>query len=478
VARYQRLSALDRTFLDFENERYPQHVGAVLLFESAPLESAAGGIDADRIRDYVGARLHRIPRYRQRLAWIPIESHPAWVDDDRFNLHYHVRHTSLPRPGDERQLKRLAARILSQRLDPGKPLWELWIVEGFEGGRAALISKTHHCMIDGIAGVDLMSVLLSPEPLEGAPEAPVWIPEPPPSGLELASGELARRAQMPLAAARALWDAAQRPGRTLSRVREQAVALGETLAAGMRPASPTPLNRELGPHRRFDWTTIDLAPVKEVKNRLGGTVNDVVLATVSGALGEFFEQRGVTRAAQRGLDVRAMVPVSVRPADERGTTGNQIALWAASLPIGETDPRRRLALTCEITAKLKESRQALGASVLAAVAEWTVPTLLSLASRMAYRNRAANLVVTNVPGPQIPLYLLGARVLETYPMLNLLTNQSLGVALFSYAGRLHWGFVSDWDLLPDLHDFATAIERSFTELCDAAEVKLSAPAQA
>ena len=475
MARYERLTALDRTFLDFEGDNYPQHVGALLMLETGPLRNPAGGLDADRIRRYVGARLHRIPRYRQRLAWIPLENHPAWVDDERFNLYYHVRHTALPRPGDERQLKRLAARILSQRLDPGKPLWELWIVEGLEGDRIAMISKTHHCMIDGIAGVDLLTLLLSPVPDGTVPEAPAWIPEPTPSSWELAAGELQRRLAMPLRAAGALAAAAQHPRATLSRVREQAAALGETLAAGLRPASPTPLNRELGPHRRFDWTTFDLAAVKEVKNRLGGTVNDVVLATVAGALGDFFEQRGVPRASQRTMDVRAMVPVSVRQASERGTAGNQIALWAAQLPIGETHPRRRLALTCEITARLKQSRQATGAGVLAAIAEWTVPTLLSLASRMAYRNRAANLVVTNVPGPQVPLYLLGARVLETYPMLNLLTHQSLGVALFSYAGRLHWGFVCDWDLLPDLHDFVVAIERSFAELCEAAEVKQAVP---
>jgi len=477
LARYERLSALDRTFLDFEDERYPQHVGAVLLLETGPLRNEDGGLDADRVRSYVGARLHRIPRYRQRLAWIPIENHPVWIDDDRFNLHYHVRHTALPRPGDERQLKRLAARILSQRLDPGKPLWELWIVEGLEGDRAALISKTHHCMIDGIAGVDLLSMLLSPAPDETVPEPPAWLPEPTPSAWEIATGELQRRLGMPFTAARALAGAARSPGATLSRVREQVAALGETLAAGLSAASETPLNRELGPHRRFDWTTLDLQPVKAVKDRLGGTVNDVVLAIVAGALGDFLEQRGVPRSAQRTLDLRAMVPVSVRAASARGTTGNQIALWAASLPTGETNPRRRLALTCEITARLKESKQAMGAGVLAAVAEWTVPTLLSLASRMAYRNRAANLVVTNVPGPQVPLYLLGARVLETYPMLNLLTHQSLGVALFSYAGRLHWGFVSDWDLVPDLHDFAVAIERNFAELCEVAEVKLPAPAR-
>jgi WS/DGAT/MGAT family acyltransferase len=475
----QRLSVLDRTFLDFESDAYPQHVGATLLFEVGPLRNAAGGVDGDRIRTHVESRLHRIPRYRQRLEWTPIEGAPLWVDDRSFNIHYHVRHASLPKPGSERQLKRLAARIMSQRLDRGKPLWELWVVEGVEGDRAALISKTHHCMIDGIAGVDLLTILLAPTPEDRAVAAPRWMPDPLPARIELASDELGRRARMPLEAARGALRAIARPRDTAARLREQVAALGETLGAGLVPASDTPLNQELGPHRRFDWWTLDLAPVREIKKRLGGTVNDVVLTTVAGALGRFLEQRGVDRARQRAMTLRAMVPVSVRPASQRGTTGNQIALWAAALPFAEPDPRKRLAAVARTTESLKRSKQALGAEVLAAVSEWTVPTLLSLASRVAYRNRAANLVVTNVPGPQVPLYLLGARVLETYPMLNLLTQQSLGVALFSYAGRLHWGFMADWDLVPDLHDYVHATARSFDELCAAAGVERSeAPAGA
>jgi WS/DGAT/MGAT family acyltransferase len=466
----QRLSVLDRTFLDFESDAYPQHVGATLILETGPLRNQAGGIDADRVRSHVESRMHRIPRYRQRLAWIPVEHHPVWIDDDHFNIHYHVRHAALPKPGSERQLKRLAARIMSQRLDYGKPLWELWVIEGLEGDRAALISKTHHCMIDGIAGVDLLTILLSVEPDEDTEATPRWLPEAPPTPLELAGAELWRRATMPITALRGLSAAAQKPAETIARVREQAGAVIEALGAGLVPASNTPLNQDLGPHRRFDWLTFDLAPVREIKKRLGGTVNDVVLATVAGALGDFLELRGVTRARQRSMELRAMVPVSVRPIEKRGTTGNQIALWATPLPIAVTDPRRRLAAISEITAGLKRSKQALGAEVLAAVSEWTVPTLLSLASRVAYRNRASNLVVTNVPGPQVPLFLLGARVLETYPMLNLLTRQSLGVALFSYAGRLHWGFIADWDLVPDLHDFVVAIDRSFGDLCEAAEL--------
>ncbi len=463
---YERLSVLDRTFLDLEDPSHPQHVGATLLFEAGPLRLPDGGVDAERIRAHVAARVHRIPRYRQRLAWIPLVAHPVWVDDPRFNVQYHVRHTSLPRPGDERQLKRLAARIMSQRLDRGKPLWELWIVEGLEEDRFAVISKTHHCVIDGIAGVDLLSVLLSAGADEDPGPPPPWIPERAPHSFELLRDELGHRLALPFVAAQGLLHAVREPARVAEQVRERIDAVWQTLSAGLQPASDTPLNREVGPYRRFDWTRFDLAAVKRIKGRLGGTVNDVVLASVAGGLGRFLEQRGVTRAVQRGMDLRAMVPVSLRAAAERGTTGNQIALWPASLPVAETDPRRRLAAVREITVRLKQSKHALGAAVLAAVSEWTVPTLLSVAARMAYRARAANLVVTNVPGPQIPLYLCGSRMLDAYPMQNLLTNQSLGVALFSYAGGLHWGFMADWEGLPDLHDFVAAVEDSFAELGD------------
>ena len=471
MARYERLSVIDRTFLDLESASYPQHIAATLVFDAGPLRTPDGGVDADRVRRYIASRLHRIPRYRQKLAWIPIEGHPVWVDDDTFNVDYHVRHTSLPAPGDERQLKRLAGRIMSQRIDRAKPLWEAWVVEGLTGDRFALVTKTHHCMIDGIAGVDLMTVLLSPHPDEPEEDAPAWLPEPAPSALELMGLEAGRRLLSPWHGLARVARATRDPGRSVAELREQASALGEALSAGLHSASPTPLNRELGPHRRFDWTSFELSHVKQVKNELGGTVNDVVLATVAGALGRFLEQRGVTQNSQTHLMTKAMVPVSVRPDSERGSAGNQIALWAVHLPVAERNPHHRLSAVREVTARLKDSKQALGASVLAAVSEWTVPTLLSMATRMAYRFRSSNLVVTNVPGPQVPLYLLGAPMRDSYPMLNLLLQHSLGIALFSYAGKLHWGFMADWDLVPDLHDFVGAIHASFAELCEAAGVE-------
>ncbi len=476
MARYERLSVIDRTFLDIERGNYPQHVAVTMIFEGGSLLRRDGGIAADRIRDHLASRLHKIPRYRQKIAWIPLENHPVWVDDDRFNLDYHVRHSSLPEPGDERQLKRLAGRIMSQKLDRGKPLWEVWVVEGLEGDRFALITKSHHCMIDGIAGVDLMAVLLSPTPNDPTPEPVEWIREPVPSAIELAGREFGRRLTTPLRALGGLNWALRNLAEARDEFTERVTALREALASGMNPASETLLNRPVGPHRRFDWLTFELEHVKAVKNRLGGTVNDVVLATVAGALTRFLVKRGIPNQTLQRLDFRAMVPVSMRAASQRGTTGNQIALWAVSLPLGSEDARARLANVREVTETLKHSRQALGAEVLAAVSEWTVPTLLSTATRAAYRMGAANLVVTNVPGPQIPLYMLGSRMLDTYPMLNLLTNHTLGVALFSYAGKLQWGLMADWDLVPDLHDFALALEESFAQICDVAEVKRATPA--
>ena len=474
---HQRLTMLDSSFLAMEGPSTHMHVASTILFDAGPVSRPEGGIDADRIREYVRSRLHLIPRFRQRLVRIPVERHPVWVDDDHFNLHYHVRHTSLPYPGDERQLKRLSARIMSQQLDRAKPLWETWVVEGLDNGkRFALINKTHHCMIDGISGADLISVLLQLSPDEDFDEAAEWNPRPAPHGLELVRDAIAHRVEAPWSILRRVPDALRSPGAALAGIRENVAALGEALSAQWRPAPRTPLNRPIGPHRRFDWLAMDLADLKEVKDRLGGSLNDVVLATVAGAVGRFLERR---RVNVDRLEVRAFVPVSVRTAAERGRLGNRVAAWMVPLPIAERDPRRRIGRVSETTARLKRSRQALGAEVLSAVSEWSGSALLSLALQLASRIPPFNLVVTNVPGPQMPLYLLGARMLECYPVVPLYVNQGLGIALFSYARRIYWGFNADYELLPDLHDFVEAIAASFRELQGAArEEKAAAPAAA
>ena len=411
--------------------------------------------------------LHRAPRYRQRLAAIPLFGNWVWVDDDRFNLNYHVRHVSLPKPGDLRQLKRLTGHIMSQQLDRGKPLWELWIIEGVEGNRVALLTKGHHCMIDGVGSVELTGALMraTPEMERELDHPPHWVPRPAPTSLELMLAELRRRTPQPLAALRAVRRALTDPRGTLEAAGDAVLGIGEAVVAGIRPASPTPLNTDIGPHRRFDWLEMDLDSVKEIKSRLGGTVNDVVLATVSGALGRFLHSRGVNVGE---LDFRAMIPVNVRMEEEREHFGNRVAMMVARLPLGERDPRRRLQQVMEGMRELKRSRQALGVQTLEDISDWTLTTLFFAYARLAARLLPYNVVVTNVPGPQFPTYFLGAQTQAVYPLVPLYRNQALGIALFSYNGRLFWGFNADWDALPDLHDVVEAIQKEFDALRAAA----------
>ena len=463
---YDRLSFLDNSFLILERPTSPMHVAGTAMYEAGSLRTPEGGVDIDRIRSYVTSRLHLIPRYRQRLAYIPIENHPVWIDDDHFNIHYHVRHTALPRPGDERQLKRLAARIVSQHLDRSKPLWEIWVVEGLANAEHfAMISKIHHCMVDGMSSVDLLNVLLQPDPVEDFEPPPDWFPRPAPTGTELLRDALYRYATLPLEIGRNAQALVSQASDPRSDLRARWRAVRDALTTGLPSPSTTPLNQPIGPHRRFDWLAMDLDRVKAVKNRLGGTLNDVVLATVAGAVRLFLSRR---RVPIEDLDFRVMAPVSVRSEAERGSLGNRVSAWMVPMPLGERDPRRRLAKIREATAALKESKQALGAGVLTAVGEWTPSTLLSLAAQLTTRRLPFNLVVTNVPGPQVPLYMLGARMLDNYGLVPLTDNLCLGVVLFSYAGKLCWGFTAEWDLIPDLHDFVLDVDASFHELSELA----------
>jgi diacylglycerol O-acyltransferase / wax synthase len=466
-SHYERLSALDAAFLEVEDANAHMHVGAVSLFDRAPLAKPDGTLDIDRIRRVVEVGIHRVPRYQQRLATIPLFGYPVWVDDDRFNVQYHVRHVSLPLPGDERLLKRLAGRILSQQLDRGKPLWELWVVEGIEGDRVALITKAHHCMIDGVGSVELSSALMraTPEIERAMQRPPHWQARPAPSPRQLLLDELWRRATEPVTAVQAGMRALADPRAALTAMRDAVAGLGEAIAAGVRPASATPLNPDIGPHRRFDWLSTELDAVKQVKDRLGGTVNDVVLATVAGALGRFLYGRGIR---PQDLDFRAMIPVNVRTEDEREAMGNRVAMIVARLPIGERDPRRRLERVIATTRELKQSKQALGVKTLEEISDWTLTTLFTAFVRLATRSRTYNIVVTNVPGPQLQTYFLNAPLQAVYPLVPLNRNQALGIALFSYNGGLFWGFNADWDAVPDLHEFVEAIQMEFGLLRSAA----------
>lgn len=470
-AHYERLSALDAAFLEVEDENAPLHVGAVSVFDPGPLSQPDGGFDIDRFRRFVESVLE--PRYRQRIERIPLTGDPIWVDDPRFNLHYHVRHLSLPRPGDERLLKRLAGHVLSLPLDHRRPLWELWVVEGLQENRFAVVTKAHHCMVDGVGSADLMTASMQLTPDATVREPKPWVPRPAPGPLDLALGELSRRAGQGASAFGALRAAALHPLRTASGLRDVATGLGEAFGASLHRTSPTPLNGSIGPHRRFDWLRYELADVKAVKNRLGGTVNDVVLANVAGALRHFLALRGEDVAR---LDFRAMVPVNVRRKEEAGRLGNRVSTLAVPLPLDEPDPRRRLARVVETTSALKSSHQAEGVETIEEISEWGLTRLFTQLSRLAALSRPFNVVVTNVPGPQLRAYLLGCPLRAAYPLVPLYKNQALGIALFSYDGGLFWGLNADWDALPDLHDLAEALREDFEALRKVAD-EAGAPAE-
>lgn len=457
---YERLSAQDTTFLFMEHDSVYMHVASTAVYEAGPLKTAEGGIDIDKYRRGVEAVLHLIPRYRQKLRWIPFLDHPVWVDDRHFDINYHIRHTSLPRPGNREQLKSLASRVMAQSLDRTKPLWEFWVVEGLEDDRFALISKVHHCMIDGSSGVDLATTMMSLTPEHDEPMAPhPYIPRAAPSRRELFFDEVTRMLSLPLAAVRGFREFNREAESLTAEIDKRAKALAQLVPYAVRSASETPLNGKLGPHRLFDWLTTPLSEMREVRRAFDCTVNDLVLATVAGAVREYLIRRRIDPSE---LSFRVSAPVSVRSEADRGKMGNKVSSWILKLPIGEADPVRRLQAIHDVTQELKQSEQALGVQMLMAAAEWAPSQLLSLGSQATAG--PINMIVTNVPGPQVPLYMLGAKLVEMYPQVPLLENTGLGVALFSYDGNIFWGFNADRALVPDVNIFASMIRASFQEL--------------
>jgi diacylglycerol O-acyltransferase / wax synthase len=437
------------------------HVGAVLLFEGPP--PAHGELIA-----HVESRLQLVPRYRQKLAFPRLEmGRPLWVDDPRLNIEYHVRHTALPSPGSIEELRALAGRIFSQRLDRSKPLWEMWLVQGLSDNRFGLITKTHHAMVDGISGVDLATVLfdLGPVPTEIEPEDPPWSPHPEPSQAELVAAGAKGVAKFPFELAGRALGAVRHPAGAARGAREAAEGVGEIVWAGLNPAPETPLNVPIGPHRRVRWVQSSLKDFKEIKNALGGTVNDVVLAVVTGALRRWLRLRGVRT---EGLELRALVPVSIRTEDEHHQLGNRIVVMRGPLPVYCDDPLSCLDRVREAMAGVKESKQALGAEVISGLEGFAPPTLLAQASRLNFSTRLFNVIVTNVPGPQFPLYLLGRELQELTPIAFLPENHALAIAIMSYNGRLDFGLLGDYDAMHDLDDVALFLEDSLVALLEEA----------
>lgn len=456
---HERLSALDATFLDVEAKTAPMHVGAALLFDAKPLMLDHGGLDIERLTRYTEAALDSIPRYRQRVEYVPGLKHPVWVDDERFNMHFHLRHTRLPMPGDERSLKRLVGRLFSQHLDRSRPLWEFWVVEGVENDRFALVVKVHHCMVDGVAGVELLQALLQimPNAEERIPKE--WKPRPAPGRLELVRSELKHRVE-----------GIRELTHFMPRVRDNFQGVRRLLMSGMIPAPKTMFTeRDISPYRRFDWTSLRLDDVKAVKNTLGGTINDVVVATTTGAVRRFLIRRNEDVDAIEGF--RTMLPVNTRKVGGP-SGGNHIAMLLADLPISEPNPIERLKKVIAITTKLKkESNQTGGAELIEEIADLTTKRIVSELYKAAMQLRTYNLVITNVPGPPLPLYLLGAPMKAIFPMVPLMQNQNLGIALFSYNGGLHWGFNADWESFPDVHEFVEDLENAFAEYMELAAAR-------
>jgi WS/DGAT/MGAT family acyltransferase len=431
------------------------HVASTTVFEGPPPSY-------EEFVAHLRSRLHLVPRFRQKLAFVPYgQGRPVWVDDPHLNLGYHVRHTALPKPGSDEQLRNFAARAFSQALDRHKPLWEMWLVDGLEGDRFAIVGKSHHCLVDGVSGMDITTVLYDadPEPEPGDPP-PEWLARPEPNGLQLLADALAERATQPAELVRGFRALLRRPRQAIEAAIGAIEATGAFAGRGLA-APDSPLNVPTGSHRRFAMVSVELSDVKRVKDEHGGTVNDVILAAVSGALGRYLRSLG---HPIDGLELVAMVPVSVRPEEAHGLLGNQVSAMMAPLPVWCQDPVERLRVVSERMGDLKQSRQAVGAKLLTELTDFAPATIVHQAARLQSRQHFFNLVVTNVPGPQFPLYVLGRRMIDIFPMVPLAKKQAVCVGIMSYDGKVDFGLVGDYEAMPQLDSLANELEAALAEL--------------
>ncbi len=452
-----QLSATDTSFLMQERDGAQMHIGAVSVFEGAAPEH-------EELREHIWERLGLVPRFRQRLAEPPIAlTRPWWVDDPEFNLDYHLRRTALPWPGGEDQLKALVGRIFSQRLDRGKPLWEMYLVEGLNDDRFALITKVHHALVDGISGVDLASVIMDikPEAAAVGGAAVQFERHPAPSRAELLARGVVETVKTPVSLAHYAAGGALYPQRLTRAATKVVGAVGAMGWELLNSAPSVPLNGPIGPHRRFETRDLSFAEVHDVKQHYDATINDVVLAASTGALRRWLLARGVST---EGLELRALVPVNLRGDEERGLLGNRVALLRASLPLYAEDPEQRLLLVREAMRAAKRSRQLMAAQTIIRMSNFALPTILAQASRLNFSTRLFNVIITNIPGPQIPLYLLGRQLQSIAPVAFLPREHALSIAIFSYNGLISFGLLSDYDRMHDLELVAEGVEESLAEL--------------
>jgi len=461
-----RMSPQDASFLHIEDDVSHMHIASVGIFEGPepPFTDIVSMIDS---------KLDLVPRYRRVVRTVPLElGRPVWVDDPHFNIEYHLRHTALPSPGGEAELRKLVGRVMSQPLDRSKPLWEIWVVEGLEDGHWAVMAKTHHAMVDGVSGTDLLALIMDISPEPSIPEPATWTPEPAPSGLQLAAQASIDLLRSPYEQVQALRSAAAVPRQAFDQVRE--VVKGLTAMTGLVRRTPlSSLNGPLGPHRRYAWASTMVSDIKAIRRGLGGTFNDVVLAAITNGFRELLLERGesVDRV------VRSLVPVSVRARDDRGravgdgTLQNKVSAMFAELPVSITDAAERLRAVSAQMEGLKESKQAVAGEALTSMSGFAPPMLLALGVRLSTRipQRNVNTVTTNVPGPQIPLYVCGRRMLKAYPYVPLAGQVRVGIAIFSYNGEVNFGVTGDYDTTADLDVLCGGIEEGITQLLKACD---------
>jgi WS/DGAT/MGAT family acyltransferase len=464
----QRLSALDALFVGIETNEVHMHVGALLVFERGPLGNEDGGVDFEQIAEYLETALVKLPNYHRRLRRTPGLQHPVWVDDQHFDMRFHLRHSALPRPGDDRQLKRLAGRIFSQGLDRSRPLWEIWVVEGLERDRFALIAKVHHAMMDGMGGVTALAGLFraSPETSFKRPEHP-WQAQPAPGGVELLRNEILYRSsgiRELVHRARLTWE---RHKRGDDQEAKDVTGGMLNILKSILPAPATSLNpRHIGPHRRFDVCRYDLKVLKNIKNVLGGKLNDVVLALCAGAFRRFLTRAGDDLASLHKF--RVLMPIAARAQSEKG--GNHMAISMLELPLHIRDPKQRYEQILRASARAKgESHQAEGSRLLEELSDVTADAFMRESVRFAGALRPYNVIITNMPGPPFPLYLLGAKLVEMFPLAPLFYQQGLGIALFSYCGTMSIGLAADRDAIPNLQSLVEDFDSALEELSSLAE---------
>lgn len=459
-----RLSPLDASFLHIEGDVNHMHIASVAIFEGPQP-------DFEKIVGMVRGKLPLVPRYRQVVRFVPLDlGRPVWVDDPHFNIEYHVRHTALPAPGGEAELRKLVGRVMAQQLDRTKPLWEIWVAGGLEDGHWAMMSKTHHCMVDGVSGTDLLALILDSSPSGSEPEPDEWMPTPAPSRASLASQAVVERARSPYEFVRGLRSATRIPRQTVEAAGEIAKGL-RALVGLVVPTESSSLNGPIGPHRRWAWASTTVDDIKRVRKGTGASFNDVVLAAATKGFRDLLLSRG--ESVERV--VRTLVPVSVRPRSSSGmavgdgTFENKVSAMFAELPVNLSDPIRRLESISSQMAGLKESKQAVAGEALTSLGGFAPPMLLALGTRLASRapQRNINTVTTNVPGPQIPLYAGGRRMLKAYPYVPLAGQVRIGVAIFSYDGQVTFGVTGDYDTTPDIDVLCRGIEDGMSEMLTA-----------